>query len=151
MFISTYNTYINTNTSDKSIKDRFDHQKDSAQTFKSQLAKSTIAQPKTLNNLPVDYVSNNKSFQVQHKLQEQTKNSFEVKFQKVNAMKSAAAAYIENTTMFSYMKKPSSPIAKANKEDLYSPQNIQEIKEEKLRFTMINTYISNDKYYQITA
>ena len=53
--------------------------------------------------------------------------------------------------MFSLVQKPSVPTNRFKKADTSLPQNILDLKESNLKNKMVNTYIENDKYYQITA
>ncbi|MCK4737226.1 MAG: hypothetical protein KAT10_01595 [Sulfurimonas sp.] len=151
MFISTYNTYINTNTSEKSHKQAGSRLKDKAEPFNLELSKNPVLKSNITKNLPIDYVSNYKSFNTQQKLQEQAKSPNEIKFNKIKNMDSAKVAYEEGSKMFPLFKKPSSALSQPIKMSKEAPQNIQDLKEENLRHVMVNTYIVNDKYYQITA
>ena len=148
MFISTYNTYIGTNTSEKPHNTAGNSNKDKSNVFDSELYANKVSTPLTSKNLPVDYVSNYKFIYNQ---QEQTKNPDEIKFKKIKDMSIAKTAYEDNSTMFSLIKKPTLTFSQSVKATIKQPQNIQELKEQNLRHTMVNTYIENDKYYQITA
>jgi hypothetical protein len=151
MFVSSYNTYISTNSSDKSNHRDLGNGKGDAKSFSLELSKNPILKSYISKNLPIDYVSNYKSFNTQQKLQEQIKSQGEINFQHIKVMNSAKSAYEENSKMFSLLKKPTITFSKTDKIDERLPKNIQELKEEDLRHTMVNTYIANDKYYQITA
>ncbi|MCW8895931.1 hypothetical protein [Sulfurimonas sp.] len=148
MFISTYNTYITTDTSEKSHKTTANGNKDKPEQFASERYEKKISTPAASKNLPVDYVSNYKFIYNQP---EQTKNPDEIKFKKIKDMSLAKTAYEDNSIMFSLVKKPTVTISQLIKPNKEQPQNIQELKEQNLRNTMVNTYIENDKYYQITA
>ena len=53
--------------------------------------------------------------------------------------------------MFPIIKKPAFTLSQTPKIDEKLPLDVQEAKEKTLRHTMLNTYISNDNYYRITA
>lgn len=148
MFISTYNTYIGTNASEKSHNAAENGNKDKSGIFDAELYANKASTPLTSKNLPVDYVSNYKFIYNQ---QEQTKNPDEIKFKKIKDMSIAKTAYEDNSTMFSLIKKPTLTFSQSVKSTIKQPKNIQELKEQNLRHTMVNTYIENDKYYQVTA
>ncbi len=151
MFISTYSTYINTNTSEKTHKHRDDRFKVESEPFNIKQSQEQILKPTITKNLPVDYVFNYKSFNNQLKLQEQIKDPNEIKFKKIKTINSAKEAYEENSKMFPLFKKPSSALTQPVKISKEMPQNIQQLKEDNLRHIMIDTYVANDKYYQVTA
>jgi hypothetical protein len=151
MFVSSYNTYINTSSSDKTNQRDTKTRKDESKTFNMGLMGSSILKQHTSTKLPIDYISNPKSFSNQRKLQEQTKNQDEIKFKKLTNIKSAKSAYAENSTMFSFIRKPMSTLNQAYIIDKRLPKDIQELKEQNLRYTMVNTYLANDNYYRITA
>lgn len=151
MFVSSYSTYINTNTADKTTKSKVDLPKDQPKSFSSVLSKSVVPNSNLTTNLPIDYVSNNKSFNIQYKMQEQTQSKGETKFKQISDMKSAKIAYSDNSVMFSLLKKPGISLDQTPKINHNLPQNIQDIKEGNLKHIMVNTYLENDKYYQVTA
>lgn len=151
MFISTYSTYINTNTSEKTHKYKEDRFKVESEPFAIKESQEQILKPAITKNLPVDYVFNNKSFNNQLKLQEQLKNPDEIKFKKIKTINSAKEAYEENSKLFHLFKKPSSALSKPLQLSKELPQEIQQLKESNLRHIMIDTYVANDRYYQVTA
>jgi len=151
MFVSSYSTYISTNTNDKTSKPRLEQEKNGANSFSSTLKKDNSLQVYNPKSMPIDYISNYKSLNNQQKLQEQEKNKDEVKFKKINHMKNAKIAYESNMSMFSLIQIPSVSLDNTPKSSDIFNQNIQDIKEDNLRHKMVNTYLENDKYYQITA
>lgn len=163
MFVSSYNTYIQTNASDRVTKQK-------EQTSKSDTPFSTkfIKQPKleqvAVSTLPVDYVNRAKSFNnmLEMKRQEEdfkntdsknTSKSLELtkEFMSRKTLQNAKTAYEDNSEMFSIYKKPHHSLDQTPSMDTTLPQNIQKLKEQNMRRTMVNTYMQNDKYYQITA
>ncbi|QOY54172.1 hypothetical protein HUE87_09815 [Candidatus Sulfurimonas marisnigri] len=151
MFISSYNTYINTNSSDRTEKFREDHSKDEFKSFNLKSLPNSTIDSSSNKNLPVDYVSNYKSFNNQQKLQEQIKSQDEIKYTKIKDIKNAKVAYEDNSKMFSLSRKPTASLDQTPKIDKDIPKSIQELKESELRHIMVNTYTANDKYYQLTA
>lgn len=151
MFISSYSTYIGTTASDKINKQGVERSKSDSEFFSSKLSQNQTAQTDIVKNLPIDYVSNYKSFNNQQKLQEQVLSQSEIKFTQIKTMKSAKAAYEDNSKMFSLVRKPHIALNQTPSIDEQLPQDIQELKEKNLRHVMVNTYLANDKYYRITA
>lgn len=151
MFVSSFNTYIGTNSSNKSetYKDR--ELKGDFESFNSELSKSTVLKPYTNANLPIDYISNYKSFSNHQKLYEQIQNQNGGELKKLTVLNNAKIAYEENTKMFPLTKKPAFTLTQTPKIDEKLPHDIQEAKEKTLRHTMVNTYLANDKYYHVTA
>ena len=151
MFVSSFNTYISTNNSNKSeaYKDR--ELKSDSESFSSELSKSTVLKPYASTYLPIDYISNYKSFSNQQKLHEQIQNQNGGELKKLTVLNNAKIAYEENTKMFSLTKKPALTLTQTPKIDEKLPHDVQEAKEKTLRHAMVNTYLANDKYYHITA
>ena len=151
MFVSSYNTYISTNTSDRTQKHGAEKSGRESASFDTKLSTKPTQVLNKLSNLPIDYVSNYKSYNNQQKLQEQTQDFNKTKFTKMTAMSSAKVAYEDNSKLFSLLQKPHATQDQTPKIDKKLPKEIQEIKEKNLRHTMVNTYLANDNYYQITA
>ncbi len=152
MFVSSYSTYISNNTNtDRSIKDKLDLQKEAYKPFGSSLSKAVSQNIDITKNLPIDYVSNNRTYSNKQKILEDSKSKETEKYKKISDMKSAKTAYLDNSIMFSLLKKPSLSLRPAEAINKTLPQNIQKIVEDNLKQTMANTYIENDMYYKITA
>ena len=151
MFVSSYSTYINTSTSDKTNKLKIDTQKDELKPFSSELSKSTSVETYSVKKLPIDYVSNYKTFNNQQKMQDQTIIQEEQKLKKISTLNSAKTAYEDNSKIFSPFKKPTVTLSQTSQSDRRQPKNIQDIQISNLKNTMLNTYIENDSYYKITA
>ena len=148
MFVSSYSTYINTN--DKLSKPKIDIQKVQEKSFNNILSKSTTLVAYDTKNLPINYISNYKSFSNKQKLLDnQTKNKNTVKFKKINDfkkinnIKNAKDSYKSNSHMFSLVSIPKTTINQTPKINNFNLLN--------MKHKMVNTYIENDKYYQITA
>lgn len=151
MFVSSFNTYIGTNSSNKSENYRDRDFKGDADSFGGELSKSTILKPCTDKSFPVDYVTNYKYFNNRQKIEEQLQNQNGEELKKLNTLNNAKVAYEENTKMFSLLKKPTLTLSQTPKIDEKLPRDAQEAKEKSLRNTMVNTYLENDKYYRVTA
>lgn len=151
MFISSYNTYVNTNNADKTVNQKIEKSKPSGASFASELAQNNIVESKNTQNLPITYISNYKAFSNKQKLQEEFQNKDEVKYTKMKAIKSAKDAYEDNTIMFSLFIEPKATQSQTPHIDENLPTDLQKAKEKQLRHVMVNTYLANDKYYQITA
>lgn len=155
MFVSSYNTYIHTNTTDKSSKNKEEKTTSFESSFSSKLLKKT-ATDKILTKVPVDFVANNRAHntktQIQQQIEKTTKNNPITKFITMSSQMKAPSAYAANTTMFSLMINNQQTLKQDNKRiDQNLPQDVKEIKESFLRNKMVNTYIANNNYYQITA
>lgn len=151
MFISSYNTYIGINSSHKSQKYEDRDRSDTSEPFSKAFANSTVIKPYTYTNLPVDYISNYKSLNNQQKLQERLEEKSSQEFKKLTTSNSAKTAYEEGVKIFALSKKPPLTLSQTPQIDEKLPKETQEAKEKNLRSLMINTYISNDRYYKITA
>ena len=151
MYVSSYSTFVNTNSSQKVQREREIPQKESKTSFASKLSPTP---DKVLNNtskLPINYVSNYKVLNNQQKLQEETQNNSKLRFSKIKAFVSAKDAYTDNSKIFSLLVKPSATLDQTPKIDKKMPQKAQDAKEAIMKHTMVNTYIANDNYYKITA
>ena len=151
MFVSSYSTYIGANNSQKFDKDRVNKSSTSTKTFDSTLAKSVILEAKDTKDLSIDYISNYKSFNNKQKLGLSLNNNDTQVYTKTKAKQSAQIAYTENSKLFSFLIKPSISLNQTPRTDKSLAQNIQDIQENNKRNEMVNTYLANDKYYQITA
>ena len=151
MFVSSYNTYVSTNNSDRTSNQRVDKAKPSTGSFESKLEQSGVLESKNTQNLPITYISNYKAFSNKQKLQEQFQNKDEIKYNKVNAMKNAQSAYKDNSVMFSFLLEPQMTQSQTPQIDQKLPSDLQKAQEQNMRHAMVNTYLANDKYYRITA
>jgi len=151
MFVSSYNTYVSANNPDRITEQKVDKAKSSKNSFESKLEQSSILESKNTKNLPITYISNYKAFSNKQKLQEQFKNQDGIKYNKINSMKNAQTAYKDNSTTFSLLLKPKVTQSQTPKINKKLPSEFQKAQEQTMRHTMVNTYLANDKYYQITA
>ena len=151
MFISSYSTYVGTDVVNKSNNYRDDTLKNSPNSFSNELSKSSVLKPYINKDLPIDYISNYKSFNNQQKLHEQLQTQDELKVKKLTLLSSAKVAYEDNSKIFQLIRKPALTLSQPSKIDEKEPKELKEAKEKNLRHVMVNTYLSNDKYFQITA
>lgn len=151
MFVSSYNTYVHTSNTNKSTDFKRSDDKESSESFSKSLSDLNVLKPYTDRNLPIDYVSNYKSFHNHQRLQEQLESQSEYKLKQLSTLNNAKVAYDENSKMFPLAKKPHASLSQTPKIDEKLPPLDQEAKEKVLRHTMLNTYISNDNYYRVTA
>jgi len=140
MYISSYNTYITPNSSDRVQKERTEEPFKKSQSFSKQLASQSLKTIDTSSTLPVNYISNYKVLNNQLRLKDDTFNDNRAKFSKVKALVNSQSAYKESASIFPLLTKPKIALSQT-----------QEAKETILKHTMVNTYIANDNYYKLTA
>jgi hypothetical protein len=153
MFVSSYNTYVNANVSDK-IKEKSEEYKKGSASFSEKLLSQPVKTITTSSAFPINYVSEYKALNNRQRLQENTQNDAnnkKVEFSKVKAITGAKVAYADNSKIFSLLLKPATTIDLTPKIDRNMPQEAQKAKELIMRHTMVNTYLANDNYYKITA
>ena len=164
MFVSSYNTYVQPDTTQKNTK--VSNSKDSIQSksFDSVISKTSSFLKTNTINLPIDYIS--KSQLLHNKLElefqsqqlkenvdtnlDKTKQSIK-NFVEPNKMISARNSYESNSKIFSLVRIPHTPLSQTPQIDRSLPKEAQAAKEITVRHSMINTYLENDRYYQITA
>ena len=151
MYVSSFSTYINAESSTRTQQNRVQESKSSADTFESKLLSKTVKNIDISPKFPINYISNYKALNNQQKLQENPQSSEKTKFLKLEAQADAKHAYSNNSKIFSLILSPRATLDQTPRVDKKLPQNIQDIKEENLRHTMLNTYIANENYYRITA
>jgi hypothetical protein len=151
MFVSSYNTYITANNPDKIINQRVEKSKSSVDSFASKLEQSTIVESKNTQNLPITYISNYKAFSNKQKMQDEFQNKDTQKYAKTNAIQNAKNAYEDNSIMFSLFLEPKATQSQTPQIDKNLSSELQKAQEQNMRHLMVNTYLANDKYYQITA
>jgi len=151
MYVSSFNTFVHSNSTQKTYKER-----ETAPSKDTKNSFETVLNPKAdtrslKQQLPINYISDYKVLNNQQKLQNDQNKQELIKFTKVNAQNNAKTKYVENTTMFSLFTKPKTTINQTPKVSTKLPAEIQEISQQNLRNTMINTYTANENYYQITS
>lgn len=163
MFVSSYGTYIQTDTSSRDEKRRVGDAKSEA-SFNSKLSEQPKLKLSSFADFPVDYVWNEKLSKNKFEIEKQTQKlqDFEntefnkqekltKEFHTKQTLENAKIAYNDNSKLFSQLRKPKTTIDQTPKIDSNLPQNIQELKEQNMRRVMVNTYIKNDNYYKLTA
>ena len=152
MFVSSYNTYIDTNRLQKSKETQKEERQTDNSAFSKQLKFNPASLQKPTGNFPVNYISDYKVLNNQQKLQQdEQQNMQKLKFSKIKAFDSAKTAYTDNTKLFSLLIKPKATLDQTPKIDKKMPANAQEAKESIMKHQMVNTYIANENYYRITA
>jgi hypothetical protein len=164
MFISSYSTYIQNSTSNKTnrVKEP-DYSK--SDKFDLQRYEQPTQELATIKFLPIDYIQQNRSFSSklellnfqaanqknENELNKPEKKSKAEEFKNFKTLSNAKTAYTDNSKMFSLLRKPQVPLDQTPHIDDRLPQDIQALKEQNMRRTMLNTYVANDIYYKITA
>ena len=151
MYVSSFSTYVNAEPSTRVQRSGVGNDKSSTESFKTKLLSKTVKNVDTSAHFPINYVSNYKALNNQQKLQENPKESEKARFLKLEAQVEAKNAYSDNSKIFSQILAPRATLDQTPRIDKKLPQEIQNIKEKNLRHTMVNTYISNESYYRITA
>lgn len=153
MFVSSYSTYLHTNTTDKSTKKDTYKELTSNKSFNTEGFNSSQNTTNPLQDNPIDYHLNQKSLNTKAQIQQQYQENKQTnKFAAINSQVKASLAYSSSSTIFSLIPK-SQPTIKPTTQIVNQnlPQDIKDIKESFLKIKMLNTYISNNNYYQITA
>lgn len=151
MFVSSYNTYISTNNSQRDTNQKVEKSKNFSDSFESKLEQSVVLESKNTKNLPITYISNYKAFSNKQKLQEEFQNKDAQKYSKINTIQNAKNAYEDNSTIFSFFIEPKATQNQTPLIDKNLSPELQKAQEKQMRHIMVNTYLANDKYYQITA
>lgn len=157
MFVSTYSTFIQNHSLDKTHKNReFDSSKESFSRY-SELQKEHSKKLAELPNtpkkeLPLNYISNYKAINNQQKLQhkeEETKQN--TRFKQIHTQKSAQSAYSENSILFASLRKPKLTLSQTPSIDTKLPSSLQQAQEKILKREMISTYLANQNYFTRAA
>ncbi len=153
MYVSSYSTYLHTNTTDKTTSKKISKElpTDKLFTYKGLNSSQNLAKPAL--NTPANYISSHTSLSTKAQIQQQLENNNSTtKFTMINSQTKASSAYNDNSIMFSLIPK-NQPTIKQNTQNINQnlPQEIKDIKESFLKIKMLDTYNSNNNYYQITA
>jgi len=147
MYVASYVTYIPTITSSKTTTQRDESATTKkAPSFSLEQKQQNIPQQTEEKVLPQKqtYLPN------YNFLRQQTSYKDLDTFGKVKNYKDAKTAYSENSRMYSLAQKPKSVVG-GTKVDLQLPQEAITAKENLSKKDMVNTYLENERYYQITA
>lgn len=165
MFVSSFSTYVDTNRSNKIQKQDSKTVEERSKVFSSLLEKKSYLALESSVTKPLNYIQtpttqyNQQRIQIQQNLLKDSSKSSETA-KNLNATKAlnaqisssaAPIAYMDNTQLFSLMKKAHVPLNQTPTIDPKAPKELQDAKENALRSVMIKTYTSNDFYYKITA
>ena len=157
MFVSSYNTYIHTNPSQATEKQREEREKQSA-SFPSRFVQKPTLQTQNPSTFAVDYIAKNNTFWQKLELQKQEQNGKDKEFQETTklfanqkTLSNAKQAYTEGAKFFSLFQKHTSTLDQTPKIDKKLPEEIKDLKEKVMRNLMVSTYIANESYYKITA
>ncbi len=161
MFVSSYSTYVSANTSERTARTR---SSDTKENTSFSYKRSSDPKPLTQHNFPVDYIAQSKTFgnKIELELQKeqlQDNNNKELKQLKssmkeldtYSTLQNAKQAYKDNSKIFSLLRIPHVTLDQTPTIDKKLPNDLQELQEKSLRQEMLNTYVQNDSYYQITA
>lgn len=164
MFVSSYSTYIQPDISSKESRQRLEKTNSNPSTFSDKLNKEAASASFKSSGVPIDYISRSQAHSNKQELEfqkEQLKNPDNQalkdakdtmnKFASHNSLSSAKNAYENTNKVFSVFSKQATTLDQTPKMDRNLPQEAQEAKELTMRHQMVNTYISNDNYYRITA
>lgn len=151
MYVSSFSTYINAESSRRTQSTYPQKGKNSSDLFETKLLSKTVKNIDTSLNLPISYISNYKALSIQQKLQDNKQNEDKAEFVKMQTLNSAQNAYTNNSKIFSLLLQPKIALDQTPKIDKELSQELQYIKESSLRHVMVNTYVSNENYYKITA
>ncbi len=156
MFVSSYHTFFNINSSTKTSKDKSDSSLDRVKSFKNILTNSSTKDLANKKQTPINYISkgqvqyNKTIIELQEKKLNNTQNSnfkksieSTKKFSNTLTVKTATISYKENTKKFYIMKKPNVALEQTTKEinNMFKT----------LRHNIVNTYLDNDNYYKLQA
>lgn len=165
MFVSSFTTYVDTNRSNKIQKQDAKTVEERSKVFASLLEKKSYLTLENSVAKPLNYIQtpttqyNQERIQAQQNMLQNSSKSSEIE-KTLNATKSissqinsdiAPIAYLDNTRLFSFIKKPHVPLNQTPTIDPKAPKELQDAKKNALRRVMIKTYIANDFYYKITA
>lgn len=152
MYVSSYNMYVTSNPSERVDPKRVDKERESSSFVLPQQPEIS----KNISNLPVDYISRNIGFwqrqELEKELQQKPAQNNPTLFKAISDTLQAKESYTQNSKLFlSHSKAPHQVIDQTPKLDTHFSDSIQEIQEKNMRSVMVNTYLNNDKYYQVTA
>ena len=164
MFVSSYSTYISSNSSQKNSATKTHSSEVKSDLFSSKIPKSVKTSSLLKPTISANYISQERSTYnkqlielKQNNIQNEKKEDFKTannstkNFSLSASLLSARVAYSSNSKMFSLLRKPVATLNQTPTLDTTLPKNVQEIQEKNMRNLMVNTYLANDNYYKITA
>ena len=159
MFVSSYNTYIQTNASEKSNK-KIQSDESQGKSFSSKLLQKTSEVNYKPSTIQINYISQNRVLnnkqEIQNQQNTQEKTSLQAKdtltkFTGSNTLVNAKSAYESNSFMFSILKKPQVALSQTPSVEERLPKEAKDAQELNMKKNMVNTYLANENYYKITA
>ncbi|MDD2790846.1 MAG: hypothetical protein PHU40_09315 [Sulfurimonas sp.] len=152
MFVSSYTTYVQTNTQNKVPQQKEYDSKNSSE-FAIKFSQQTPESLQQKSAAPLDYISKNNTFYtkliLEKNLDEQSKQTKELtnKFTQQSVLQDAKNAYVQLPKATSFFKETLNSFTKTQESDATSLDQTQELKEKNIRKSMINTYTANEDYY----
>jgi len=164
MFVSSYSTYITNNTPAKALKSDNNSRESGSKLFSQKSIDLLNKQPVLNSVVPANYISkaqvqynkqllNSQQDDLQKNIDKEFKATQDIKdrLSDLSTLGKAKNAYTENSVMFSLFKKPQPSLNQTVTINQEMPQELQKLQEKQIRSIMVNTYLANDNYYQITA
>lgn len=157
MFVSTYSTFVQTHSLDKTQKNReFESSREPFPRYlelDKEHSKNSIAISSTpKKELPLSYISNYKVINNQQKLQNKNEQTKEItRFEQIHTQKSAQSAYSQNSVLFASLRTPKLTLSQTPYIDPKLPAALQQAQEKMLKREMISTYRANQNYYTRAA
>jgi len=161
MFVSSYSTFIPNDINNKTTRINKEENKTEKSSFSSKLLSLSTQDILNLDALPINYISTNQTFKNRQELdyqkfalenkEEATTKKLTKKFSKQSSLIDAKLAYTASLKPFSFLQKPKATLSQTPIINSNQSTELQELTKKSLRHTMVNTYLQNDKYYQITA
>jgi len=162
MFVSSYNTYIYTDNSNKISKDskETEYKKEKLKSFQHSLLKATnkkitqnppaqinyISQGQVNYNKKILELQQQKDLNVEENLYKKSIDSSK-KFNKSSSIQNASKKYSATTQKFSTFKKSKVVFNQSINNNIDTPKKIQDIIEQNKRDLMVSTYNENNNYY----
>lgn len=160
MFVSSYSTYIQAGVSSKNPSPRLERQSQETGKFDEKLKSQEFSSSKFKSSiLPFDHLTDAKAQHNKLELQYQKQNTPEENstknsLKKLNAhslLANAKDAYQNTQLLFSAHSKKATTLDQTPKISDYLPEEAKTYQELNMKKLMVNTYIANDRYHQITA
>jgi len=144
MYVSSFNTFVQATTTNKIASQKIDYSK--GDSFNKALTKNSHVALLSNQNPTINYISKNNYFtsKLEQKEYQQDAGVLSKKFKESHRTQDAKKAYEENSNISFLFQKVDVTISDTK---TYNSK----VAEKNAYSEMINTYIENDKYFQITA
>ncbi|DAB29240.1 MAG TPA: hypothetical protein CFH84_10615 [Sulfurimonas sp. UBA12504] len=152
MFVTSYTTYVQTNTQNKAPQSKEYDSKNSSEfttKFSQKTAETVVQKPA----VPLDYISKNNTFYtklaLEQNLDEQSKQTKELsnKFTQQSVLIDTKNAYTQTPKATYFFKEAYNSFTKTQPIDAKTLDQTQELQKKQMRKLMINTYTANENYY----